>query len=197
MLNSMETSNRPTRAEASDVFNAVIDGTDAVMLSGETAIGAYPVEAVRMMSRIVAEAERVWPALWRDPGPITRGGWILPTTEAVVEAACAVSRRLEAALIVVATHSGKSALAVSKQRRATPTLALCDSAPIAQAMSLYWGVTPLVVDSLAEVESAVGFALKWAGARQLVNPGDRVVLIRGTIPGSVVHNAMMVEEIGT
>jgi pyruvate kinase len=195
MLQSMERSNRPSRAEASDVFNAVVDGTDAVMLSGETAIGEYPIETVRTMSRIVSEAEKFLPQIWRDPGPISRGGWITPTTEAVVEAASATCRKLGAALLVVATHSGRTALAVSKQRGPTPTLALVDNLQTARISSLYWGVTPLYVPTLSNLEHALEFALTWARQHELVHAGDCVVMIRGTIPGSTVHNALVVEHV--
>jgi pyruvate kinase len=211
MLNSMESSNRPTRAEASDVFNAVLDGTDAVMLSGETAIGAYPVEAVSTMSRIATEAETLLFARQGDawceydaapnpaappPGQAWRhAGWVQPITEGVVEAASLVSRRLGAALLVVATHSGRTALALSKQRHAAPTLALADTAETARAMALYWGVTPLHSREITDIDRDLAFALDWARARDLVAPGDRVVLVRGTIPGNPTHNAMLIQEV--
>ena len=205
MLNSMETSNRPTRAEASDVFNAVLDGTDAVMLSGETAIGQYPVEAAATMNRIAAEAERLLlsgdvlsatGSIPKGTAPFGgRGGWVQPITESVVEAASLVSRRLGAALLIVVTHSGRTALALSKQRNGTPTLALSDDFELARAMSLYWGVTPLHFPAATDSEQALRFALDWARERGLVAQGDRVVLVSGTMPNSPIHNAMLVREV--
>jgi pyruvate kinase len=158
MLNSMETSSRPTRAEASDVFNAVLDGTDALMLSGETAIGSYPVEAVATMSRIAAEAEALLPAGRVEQGPSSRRGWITPITEGVVDAASLACRRLDAKLLVVATHSGRTALALSKHRHPTPTLALTYSTEVSRSMSLYWGVTPVHFPEITDVEQALAFA---------------------------------------
>jgi pyruvate kinase len=195
MLQSMEISNRPTRAEASDVFNAVLDGTDAVMLSGETAIGQYPVDAVAMMSRIVAEAERSLAHHWDDPGPSTRQGWITPVTEAMVDAASVACRRLNAALLVVATHSGRTALALSKQRHDTPTLALARTPELARAMALYWGVTPTYVADLTSLEDVLHHLEDWAKRNALIRSGDNVVLLRGTIPGNPVQNALAVHHV--
>jgi pyruvate kinase len=204
MLNSMENSSRPTRAEASDVFNAVLDGTDAVMLSGETAIGRYPVEAVATMSRIVTEAESllfgkgspIGPAAdTRGAGSPGRAGSVQPITESIVEAASLASRHLGAALLVVATHSGRTALALSKERNATPTLAVTDAPETARAMALYWGVTPLLCPSLSDPEQVLARALDWSRPLGIVAQGDRVVLVAGTMPGNAIHNAMLVREI--
>jgi pyruvate kinase len=193
MLPSMEHAGRPTRAEASDVFNAVLDGTDAVMLSAETAVGEYPVETVATMSRIATEAEAFGSSA--EPGPPSRPGLVLPITEGVVEAASLACRRLSAALLVVATHSGRTALAVSKHRHATPTLALTDDVVTARRMALFWGVTPVHFAEVAAVEQTLAFALEWARAQGLVRSGDRVVLLRGTVAGSPVHNALLVQEV--
>jgi pyruvate kinase len=215
MLNSMESSSRPTRAEASDVFNAVLDGTDAVMLSGETAIGKYPVEAVSIMSQIALEAENLIFDRFGDgfsdwlltsatcrhcpcgptTSPVSRASQVLPITEAVVESASQVAAKLRAALMIVATHSGRTALAVAKQRGATPTLALTDDAEVAQAMSLYWGVTPLHVPALFSTSHVLTFADEWCRERDLLKSGDRLVIVRGVIPENPSHNAILVHEV--
>src|SRR5262249_48652307 len=136
MLNSMEHSNRPTRAEASDVFNAVLDGTDAVMLSGESAIGERPILAVAMMRQICAEAEEYLKAIRRPAhaGPASLSGFVDPTTEAMVDAACLVAERLDAPVIVVVTDSGRTALAVSNRRPTATILALTRTEHIARVL---------------------------------------------------------------
>ncbi|MDG3002545.1 pyruvate kinase [Paludisphaera mucosa] len=214
MLNSMESSSRPTRAEASDVFNAVLDGSDAVMLSGETAIGSYPVEAVSIMSQIAHEAEGLlfsriesgvgsWPMTAETcancpcgpTGAVSRAGQVLPITEAVVEAASHVAAKLRAALMVVATHSGRTALALSKQRTATPTLALTDDEEVARSMALYWGVTPLHIPELFDTGQVLAFADEWCRRHDLIDTGDRLVVVRGVIPDNPSHNAILVHEV--
>jgi pyruvate kinase len=193
MLQSMESSNRPTRAEASDVFNAVLDGTDAVMLSGETAIGQYPVETVEVMNRVLREAERYLTPT--DPGPNTRNGWITPITDAVVEAAALACRKLEARLLIVATETGRAALAVSKHRRSTPTLAFAADPALVNRMALYWGVTPRLAPDLADHERILRDAEHWAQSQGLIRSRDVVVLLRGTVSPTRMHNTLVVHQI--
>jgi pyruvate kinase len=205
MLNSMETSSRPTRAEATDVFNAVLDGTDAVMLSGETAVGSYPVETVSMMSQILCEAEAYllghlgtrWPDSSIHPTIVDpkRAGWVQPITESVVEAVSLVGRKLGATLVIVATHSGRTALALSKQRYAPGTLALAQDLETARAMALYWGVTPIHAPGTAESSRASEFALAWARERDLLKSGDTVVLVQGSMPNQPGHNTIVVQVV--
>jgi pyruvate kinase len=218
MLNSMETSSRPTRAEASDVFNAVLDGTDAVMLSGETAIGQYPVEAVSMMSQIASEAETLLFSEFRSGAPwtwavanwpgaeaprhglaenhgVARAGRVQPITESVVEAASLISRRLGATLLLVATTSGRTALVLSKHRNPAPTLAIASDPQTARAMSLFWGVTPLPRPDLATREELRAFVLEWCRQKGLIAPGDRIVGIRGSWTDDPTHNEIVVLEV--
>lgn len=143
MLDSMREQPRPTRAEAADVANAVLDGTDACMLSGETAIGRYPVQAVRMLARIAARAEALLPQAMAAaespaPAPGLRG-----VTQAMVRAAARVACETEADMVVVATRSGATAQAFSQLRVRTATVGWSPALAVARRMQLYWGMAAL------------------------------------------------------
>jgi pyruvate kinase len=126
---------------------------------------------------------------------VARAGRVLPITEAVVAAASQVSQRLRAALIAVATHSGRTALALSKQRGSTPILAMTDDESVAHAMALYWGVTPLHVPELFDSAQVLALADEWCRERDLIDTGDRVVVVRGVLPANPTHNAILVHEV--
>ena len=197
MLNSMEHSSRPTRAEASDIFNAVVDGTDAVMLSGETAIGEYPVESVTMMRQICVEAEthltsRPWT---RRDEPASLTDLVEPMTEAAVDAACLCAHRLGAALIVAATDSGRTALALSNRRPSATVLALTRTEQVARRLAVCWGVTPIVQPEASTAEQEFSYALDWARSRGLVRPGENAVMVRGQVPGEDPSRAVLAREV--
>ncbi|MEX0715743.1 MAG: pyruvate kinase [Planctomycetaceae bacterium] len=196
MLDSMTVNERPTRAEASDVANAVLDGSDAVMLSGETAIGQHPALAVEMMSRIAREAERLVDAAPSADTHSTARTRATPTTEAVTLAAGVAAAHLEADLLVVATHSGRTAMAVSKQRGKVPVLAITDRAEIARRMCLYWGITPLeslVAD--AEPTRLLKFVVEWGKKQQALSVGSRIVLVGTTDWSKEGKDVMLVHAV--
>ncbi len=183
MLDSMEHSSRPTRAEASDVFNAVLDGTDAVMLSGESAVGDYPVETVMTMRRICAEAEAYLKAdRRRHTAPAPLSGLIDPMTEAAVDGASVITRQLDAGLIVVAAESGRTALALSNRRSPAVVVAIARSEQVARRLSLCWGVVPVVFDA-SSAEEALAFGIQWARSRGLVATGQHAVLVGDSLAG--------------
>ena len=196
MLDSMQTNESPTRAEASDVANAVLDGSDAVMLSGETAVGRHPVRAVAMMSRIVHEAERLVRSSRTgdtESRPRTRA---LLVTEAVTLGAGTAAEHLDADLIVVATHSGRTAMALSKQRSRVPILALTDRPDTARRMCLYWGVTPLetnVVDGTPK--QMLDFVVAWGRQERALHSGSRLVLVGSSNWSDEGHDLMLVHAI--
>ena len=195
MLESMITNPRPTRAEVSDVANAILDGTDAVMLSAETAAGAYPRLAVEAMSRIIAEVEQHPPShQFYDPHERPLG--IVTTEVAIAAATVAAVRMLGAPLVVVVTKSGFSARIVSSHRPPVPILALTDNVRTRNQLALVWGVIPYMVESpptyteMAEVGKVVVRDLGLAAA------GDRVIFTAGHpfgIPGTT--NLLKVEVV--
>ena len=197
MLNSMEHSSRPTRAEASDVFNAVLDGTDAVMLSGESAVGEYPVEAVAMMRQICAEAEAYQESGGQSPlgASVSLSGLIEPITEATVDAAHLVTERLNAPVIVVTTESGRTALALSNRRPTATILALTRTEPIARMLALCWGVTPLVLPEVASARQELAFGIDWAKTTGLVRSGQYAVLLRGQVAGQPTSRAVLAGQV--
>jgi pyruvate kinase len=197
MLNSMERSNRPTRAEASDVFNAVVDGTDAVMLSGETAVGEYPIETVATMRQICAEAETFLEA--RGHSSMSKlaslVGFVEPITEAAVDAAYLMAEQLNAPVIAVATESGKTAVAISNRRPTAMIVSVARTEAIARFLSVCWGVTPLVLPGAVTAEEQLALAINWAKSNRLVKPGQHVVLLRGQVPGEPKSRAVFAQEV--
>jgi pyruvate kinase len=193
MLESMVASSRPTRAEASDVANAIFDGTDAVMLSQETAIGQYPVEAVATMNRIAREAEAT-PYLSAPPPPAV-GGLDVPAT--VCRAAVQMATDLGAAAIVAFTESGASARYVSRFRPRTPIIGLTTSELARRRMALFWGVetaSPLAIGT--QVRSMIDAADERIVKEGLLTAGDLVVVVAGSPGGRGGTNRVLVHRVG-
>ena len=197
MLNSMEHSSRPTRAEASDVFNAVLDGTDAVMLSGETAIGEYPVEAVATMGQICAEAESYLESRGRQSASATASlaGFVESITESAVDACILIAEQLNAPVIAVGTDSGRTAVALSNRRPTAMILAVTRTEEIARLLAVCWGITPLVLPGTVSAKEQLDFAIDWAKSHGLVRPGQHVVLLRGQVPGESKSRAVLAQEV--
>jgi pyruvate kinase len=197
MLNSMEHSSRPTRAEASDVFNAVLDGTDAVMLSGESAIGAHPALAVATMRQICAEAESYLKSNGSSARVVSASlpAVVEPISDALVDSACVAAEKLAAPLIVVATSSGRASLALSNRRPTATILALTRSVQVARLLAVCWGVIPLVVPEAVPAGEELAFALDSARAQGLVQAGQRVVILRGEMPSQAESWTVLAREV--
>jgi pyruvate kinase len=169
MLESMTTSTRPTRAEVADVTGAVRDGFDAVMLSGETAVGIDPVRAVEVMARIceAAEKEVVLPNLFADTNPMRAG---------VTASASALAKRMSADVLLSLTFTGHSALLLAACRPTAPIVAITPSEVVARQMRLVWGLYPVVVERASDLDEAIASALTAARKQQLIGPGNTVVI---------------------
>jgi pyruvate kinase len=182
MLESMTTNSRPTRAEASDVANAIFDGSDAVMLSAETASGKYPVEAVQMMARIIMAAENNRQLHVVVPRQhFTVASETDEFTNALAGAANYAAEQLDAKFIVVFTQTGFTARLMSKFRPKQPVIALTPSSWVARRMNMLWGVQPFVLKDVGEYhEQIVERVDDYLLSRDIVVPGDRLVILMGS-----------------
>jgi pyruvate kinase len=196
MLESMQKSELPTRAEASDVANAVLDGSDAIMLSGETAVGDHPALVVATMSRIAFEAERLLRGRHRPEDQQAPRSRAQPVTEAVTVAARAAAEHLAADLLVVASRTGKTAMAMSSQRGHVPILALSDQPDTARRMCLYWGVTSLEAQAMrGSPEALLNFVVAWGKQQGVLKSGSRIVFVGTTDWTAGVKDLMLVHMV--
>jgi pyruvate kinase len=194
MLESMIEHSRPTRAEVSDVANAILDGTDAVMLSGETASGAYPVEAVQVMAQVALQVEQAMPprsfALHEPEEAV-------PFPDAVSEAACRAAVETKAKAIVAFTQTGSTARLISRFRPHTPVIAFAPDERVRRRLCLYWGVAPQVMTPTAHVDEMlvrIDEALLVCGCAR---KGDVVVIVSGAPIGIAGRtNLMTLHRVG-
>jgi pyruvate kinase len=228
MLDSMQHSSLPTRAEVTDVANAILDGADACMLSGETAIGDYPREAVEMMHRIALATEPMLPhnsgtvpifagtvpifagtvpifaSAKMGLSPLSHGSLpaeaqipaVNPITQAIVDAAGRIAGQVAAKLIVVASSSGATALALSKNRNPVPILGVSENETTLRRMCLYWGLFPLAGAPVGKSQELLEYVTQQGRHSGYLNPGDRIVLIIGTGLTASAHNAIVVHQLG-
>jgi pyruvate kinase len=196
MLESMIESPRPTRAEANDVANAVLDGADAVMLSAETSVGSYPVEAVLTMDRIIRKAE----TRYQHHFDIAHAPKAKELTifDAIGRAACVIANGIDAKAIVVITHSGFSAINTAKYRPKANILAVTDRDKILRRLNLVWGVRGIIVPDFA-VEADIAFKRINDELRKLqyVESGDYVVYTAGLpLLAKGTTNTIKIEKVG-
>ncbi len=181
MLNSMVDSPRPTRAEASDVYNAIMDGSDAVMLSNETAVGTYPVIVVETMASIAVIAERALLSGW-SPGQVVQHPEHKTrerVSDAISEATSQIAAVLDCKAIVTSTHTGYTAQQIARERSRTPILCVTPSEDTFRRMALVWGVIPMLVPHFNTTDEMIGTVVRAANRSGMVDRGDSLVIIAG------------------
>ena len=201
MLESMQECPRPTRAEATDVANAILDGADACMLSGETAIGKFPVEAVQMMNRIAIATESTFQH--RPPRNLVINSAVVhDITRAAVRAAGRMAYDLGAKLVFVASHSGRTALALSQHRSYVPIVGISSRDTTLRQMCLYWGVTPARGFPALDMQELIRHVDAWSCREGYAAKGDRIVIVGGSHltagpdrEASGVHDVVLVHEV--
>jgi pyruvate kinase len=173
MLESMIENPRPTRAEASDVANAIFDGTDAIMLSGESASGKYPIESVKMMGRIASTAEGSvdYGELHKHPTPTS--------AHAIAHAACAMAVDMKAKAVAAFTKTGSTARLISQFRPPTTVIALTQHQHVYRQMALIWGVIPVMLTEVRDSESTLALVEETLLKRGYVSPGDSMIITGG------------------
>lgn len=193
MLESMHESSRPTRAEVSDVANAILDGTDACMLSGETAIGKHPVKAVETMNRIMLCTER--DMLQHDRDDNRNCDRVHPITTAVTQGATEIAESIQAKLIVIATRSGNTAWVKSQSRSRIATIGASDSVETIRRMNLFWGIKPI---QASQVENPFAFRseiCQWGRQHAQIVDGDHIIFVTGTGVIEKAHNLIVVHTV--
>lgn len=185
MLDSMISNPRPTRAEVTDVANAIIDGTDATMLSGETAMGAFPIQTVQMMDRIARRTERSldYKGLCRNKMDYVTHD----VTEAIGEAAAKLAQDIHVAAIITCTYGGTTARLVSKYRPQAQIIAAASNDETARRLTLSWGVNPIYVEMAKDTDGLITNAVEAAEENRLIKKGDTVLVIAGVpvgLPGN-------------
>jgi pyruvate kinase len=197
MLDSMQHSRQPTRAEVTDVANAILDGCDATMLSGETAVGQYPVAAVEMMNRVALATEPLLEGRGSAPPPEVLPEDLKAITQAVVLGAGNIARQLKARMIVVVSHSGATVLSVSKRRNLVPIVGVSDRPEVLRQMSLYWNVIPLLGAPTTDSIALLKYVEDWGQSNAYIDQGDHIVLVAGIGLASRGHNMVRVHEVGS
>ncbi len=195
MLDSMQRSRIPTRAEVTDIATAIIEGADACMLSGETAVGQYPLEAVEMMHRIAVaiEEDAKQQATQPHDEPYLEG--LKEITEATTYAAGRLAEKLEARVLLVASQSGQTALVVAKHHHHVPVIGVSDSEEALRRMCLYWGVIPLADAPVEQGDKLLQHVVERGRASGALAAGDRIVMVFGTGIRSSQHNMIVVHQI--
>ena len=195
MLDSMHHNRRPTRAEASDVANAILDGADCCMLSGETAIGDYPTAAVGMMNRIMLATETMLRDHKPTNPPMAAVTGVHPVTAAITFGAAKIAEQLHASMVVVATRTGGTARVKSKQRNFIPTVGVSDSPATLRRMCLFWGITPLMGAPVDSGLSLRKYIDGWARENGSVSVGDNIVFVTGSRITPKAHNVIVVHDV--
>ena len=195
MLESMIRNPRPTRAEASDVANAILDGSDAIMLSGETAVGRYPVASVQTMARIAALTETTIPYEdWLRRAFLRAAPSV---TESIGQVASEMAAELGARAIITSTVTGSTARRVASHRPATPIVAPTPRLSTYRELALVWGVVPLLVDEFNDTDTMIVTATAAARERGMVKDGDLVIITAGVpLGGKGLTNMIKVHQVG-